>query len=88
MIRRANPADRRVNVLVVTPRGTKTRDELIHRLFEPPEAFRRLPAKEQTRLRDLMLAAVTDARPPLRASGLAASRYTALAPSGAEGAGR
>lgn len=64
VIRHANPADRRVNVLVVTPRGKEVRDELIERLFEPPEAFRRLPAKEQTRLRDVMLAAVTGDRPP------------------------
>jgi len=40
------------------------RDELIHRLFDPPEAFRRLPASEQARLRDAMLATVIDARPP------------------------
>jgi hypothetical protein len=34
------------------------RDALIDRLFEPPEAFRRLPAREQERLRDAMLEAV------------------------------
>ena len=59
VIRRANPADRRINVLIATPRGKQVRAELIDRLFEPPEAFRRLPAKEQTRFRDVMLAAVT-----------------------------
>ena len=58
VIRQPNPADRRVNVLVVTPRGRRVRDGLIDRLFEPPEAFRRLPAKEQSRFRDVMLAAV------------------------------
>jgi len=63
-IRQANPADRRVNVLIVTPRGKQVRDALIGRLFEPPEAFRRLPAKEQAQFRDVMLAAVTGARPP------------------------
>jgi DNA-binding MarR family transcriptional regulator len=64
LTRRPNPADRRVNTLVVTPRGRQARDELIRRLFDPPEAFCRLPARDQARLRDVMLAAVTEARPP------------------------
>jgi DNA-binding MarR family transcriptional regulator len=64
VIRQANPADRRVNALVVTPKGRQVRDELIHRLFDPPEAFRRLPAREQARLRDVMLAVVMGARLP------------------------
>jgi DNA-binding MarR family transcriptional regulator len=66
--RRANPADRRVNTLFVTPEGVVVRDELIRRLFDPPEAFRRLPAREQTRFRDVMRAAVRVARPPAPAS--------------------
>lgn len=64
VVRQADPADRRVNVLVVTARGKKVRDELIDRLFEPPEAFRAMPAKELTRFRDVMLAAVTAAERP------------------------
>jgi len=64
VIRQANPADRRVNVLIATPKGKQVRAELIDRLFEPPEAFRRLPAEEQTRFRDVMLAAVTSASSP------------------------
>lgn len=63
VIRKANPADRRINVLIATPKGKQVRAELIDRLFEPPEAFRRLPATEQTRFRDVMLAAVTGSRP-------------------------
>jgi MarR family transcriptional regulator, organic hydroperoxide resistance regulator len=63
VLRQANPADRRVNTLLVTPKGRAVRDELILRLFEPPEAFRRLPAREQSRLRDVMLAAVAGAQP-------------------------
>ena len=55
--RRARPSDRRINVLVVTPRGRKVRTELIARLLEPPDAFLRLPAKELTRLRDAMVEA-------------------------------
>jgi MarR family transcriptional regulator, organic hydroperoxide resistance regulator len=62
VIRTANPTDRRVNVLIATPKGKRVREELIERLFEPPEAFRRLPAREQMKFRDLMLAAVTGAR--------------------------
>jgi DNA-binding MarR family transcriptional regulator len=63
VVRRPNPEDRRVNVLVVTARGRQVRDELIERFFEPPDAIRRLPAEEQTRLRDVLLAAVTGASP-------------------------
>jgi len=59
--RRANPADRRINTLVVTPKGVQVRDELIRLLFEPPEAFRKLPAREQARFRDVMLAAIRNA---------------------------
>ncbi|MGA7909982.1 MAG: MarR family winged helix-turn-helix transcriptional regulator [Candidatus Dormiibacterota bacterium] len=62
VVRKPNPADRRVNVLIATPKGKQVRAELIDRLFEPPDAFRRLPAKEQARFRDVMLAAVTDTR--------------------------
>lgn len=57
--RQPHPSDRRMNVLVVTPRGRQVRDELIESLFEPPEALLRLPAREQARFRDVMLAAVT-----------------------------
>jgi DNA-binding MarR family transcriptional regulator len=64
VVRQANPADRRVNTLVVTAAGKIVRDEVIQRLFDPPEAFRRLPAREQTRFRDVMRAAVTGAQPP------------------------
>ncbi len=63
VVRQAKVADRRVNVLVVTPRGARVRDELIGRLFEPPAAFRRLPARDQARLRDVMRDAVGGAKP-------------------------
>ncbi len=64
VVRQPNPADRRVNVLVVTPSGDQVRDDLIERLFEPPEAFRQLPAAEGERFCDVMLAAVTGTWPP------------------------
>ncbi len=63
VIRQPNPADRRVNVLIVTAKGKQVRNALIRRLFEPPEAFRRLPAREQTRFRNVMLAVVRAVQP-------------------------
>src|SRR5205823_2405788 len=63
VIRHANPADRRINVLVVTPHGKQVREQLIQRLFEPPASFRRLAPQEQARFRDVLLAAVMDSRP-------------------------
>ena len=66
VIRRANPADRRINVLFVTSKGKKVREGLIERLLEPPEAFRRLPANELARFRDVMRDAVLAARPALK----------------------
>ena len=53
--RRAGRADRRVNTLVVTPRGRHVREKLIAELFEPPEAFRRLPAGELARFHAAMV---------------------------------
>jgi MarR family transcriptional regulator, organic hydroperoxide resistance regulator len=62
VVRKPNPSDRRFNVLTVTPPGRRVRDELVGRLFEPPEAFRRLRVADQTRFRDAMLAAVAPGR--------------------------
>jgi DNA-binding MarR family transcriptional regulator len=72
--RQANPSDRRVNTLVVSPQGVQVRDELIQRLFDPPEAFRRLPAREQIRFRDVMLAAVKGAQRPSSARRMRKAR--------------
>jgi len=58
VIRRPKAADRRVNVLIVTPKGRKVRATLIDRLLEPPEAFLRLPAREVERFRDVMQEAI------------------------------
>ncbi len=68
VVRHATPADRRVNVLVVTPKGRKVWAELVERLFEPPDAFKKLTAKELNRFRDVMLEAVSAALPSSRAS--------------------
>lgn len=63
VVRRASPPDRRINVLILTPKGKQVRKELIRRLFEPPEVLRELPAGELNRFRDVMLAMVTGAQP-------------------------
>ena len=63
VIRRPNPRDRRINVLVVTPKGVKVRKKLIDRLLEPPAAFKRLPAADQARFRDVMVESLRPNRP-------------------------
>ena len=64
VVRRPNPDDRRVNVLMVTTRGAKVRKDLIARLLEPPEAFRRMPAGDQARFREAMLETVSGSASP------------------------
>ena len=68
VVRKPNAADRRINVLVVTAKGARVRDELIDRLFEPPAAFSRLPAREQARFRDVMREAVSGENPTATAA--------------------
>jgi DNA-binding MarR family transcriptional regulator len=58
VIRKPRPTDRRINILTVTPKGRQVRQRLVRRLFDPPEALRRLSATDQARFRDAMLAAV------------------------------
>jgi MarR family transcriptional regulator, organic hydroperoxide resistance regulator len=58
VVRRRKPSDRRVNVLVVTPKGASVRKRLIDRLLEPPAAFRHLSAKDQARFREVLREAV------------------------------
>jgi MarR family transcriptional regulator, organic hydroperoxide resistance regulator len=58
VVRRPNQADRRINILNVTERGRRVRQTLVQRLFEPPDALRRLPVADQDRFRDAMLGAV------------------------------
>lgn len=60
VVRRAKPSDRRVNVLVVTPKGATARKRLIARLLEPPAAFRNLTPKEQARFGDVLQNAAAD----------------------------
>ena len=63
VVRRPLPADRRINTLAVTAKGRQVRQDLVRRLFDPPDAFRRLPAADQDRFRDAMLAAVGRMKP-------------------------
>ena len=58
VVRKPHPTDRRINVLTVTARGRRVRQELVRRLFDPPEALRRLPAADQDKFRDAMLGTV------------------------------
>jgi len=58
VIRQPQRSDRRINILTVTTKGRHVRRRLVRRLFEPPEAFRRLPSADQARFRDVMKAAV------------------------------
>jgi DNA-binding MarR family transcriptional regulator len=59
---RTTARDRRVNVLVLTAKGKKARAQLIKRLFEPPEAFKRMAARDQARFREVMIEAIAAIR--------------------------
>lgn len=60
VLRHAKPTDRRVNGLVVTPKGAAVRKRLITKLLEPPAAFRDLTAREQARFREVLEQAAAD----------------------------
>ena len=50
--RQADPSDRRVKGLALTPEGARVRDEFLARLMEPPEEIAGLSAADQRALRD------------------------------------
>jgi DNA-binding MarR family transcriptional regulator len=52
--RQADPDDRRVKGLALTPEGARLRDALVARLKEPPEEIASLPAADQRALRDAL----------------------------------
>jgi DNA-binding MarR family transcriptional regulator len=52
--RRSATHDRRVKMLVVTPRGAEVRDRLAERLEEAPPPLARLAPEDQRTLRDIM----------------------------------
>ena len=53
--RRPHPSDRRVNALVLTERGRRTRARLVARAFQPPDCLNRLAAADRVRLRATLL---------------------------------
>jgi DNA-binding MarR family transcriptional regulator len=50
--RRAQPGDRRVKLVVLTPAGARTRKQLLDGMFEPPPELLALPQKTLEVLRD------------------------------------
>src|SRR4051794_34393301 len=56
------PHDRRVRLLVLTPKGRRLRDEIGARLAEPPPAIAELPTEDQRALRDVLKGAVERVR--------------------------
>jgi MarR family transcriptional regulator, organic hydroperoxide resistance regulator len=52
--RRSATHDRRVKMLVVTPKGAEVREQLAVRLDEAPPPLAALPLEDQRALRDIM----------------------------------
>jgi DNA-binding MarR family transcriptional regulator len=52
--RRADPNDRRVKMIAVTPAGAEFRARVLERAAEPPQSFASLSSREQRVLRDLL----------------------------------
>lgn len=68
--RRVDSADRRINMLVLTPAGRDLRERLMRQLLGPPAAIRRLSSETQQQLRDVLRALVHELgeRPPRNAT--------------------
>jgi DNA-binding MarR family transcriptional regulator len=52
--------DRRVRLLVLTPKGQKLREEISARLAVPPEAIAKLSRDDQRKLRDVLSRAIAN----------------------------
>lgn len=59
--RRADPADRRVKLIGLTPAGTKLREQALRMLYEPPAEFAALSAGEQATLAKLLAKVAAEA---------------------------
>ena len=59
--RRADSDDRRVKRLALTPAGEAERERMLERLYEPPEAIRRLSRADQRQLAALLKKALQTA---------------------------
>jgi len=64
LARQVDRADRRVNVLVLTPDGRRLREQLMHRLLDAPAAIRRLSPDAQLELRTLLRALLDELGAP------------------------
>ena len=58
--RRAAEHDRRVKLIALTPAGERLREQLNLRMADPPEPLKRLSAKDQRTLRDILRRAVAE----------------------------
>ena len=56
--RRDKPGDRRVKLIGLTTEGERWREQILERLYEPPEPIASLSAADQRSLRDLLRRAV------------------------------
>lgn len=56
--RRDDPSDRRVKLIALTDEGARIREEMLERLYRPPEAIARLSPEDQRILRDVLRRAV------------------------------
>jgi DNA-binding MarR family transcriptional regulator len=50
--RRTMPTDRRVKLVVLTPKGSRTREEMFRKLYEPPPELLELDREDLEALRD------------------------------------
>ena len=64
LARQVDSADRRVNVLMLTPSGSEVRQRMMRQLLDPPAAIRRLSSEQQHQLRDLLRGVVRELGEP------------------------
>ena len=72
--RRSDPRDRRITLVALTPRGVKTKAQLMRGIYEPPPELQRLTNDELIALRDAAAKLRAVADPPAHTAGLAPRR--------------
>src|ERR1700738_4190218 len=60
LTRRVDSADRRINVLELTPAGREARERLMHQMLEPPTAIRGLSTRAHEQLHEVLRAVVQE----------------------------
>jgi MarR family transcriptional regulator, organic hydroperoxide resistance regulator len=65
--RRSSERDRRVKMLAVTPEGATVREQVMRRMFRPPEQIASLSKPDQRALRDVMRRTLAGEREPVSA---------------------